>query len=107
MRIRGAKVDRRADGRQGNATHLSLLGKLVHLVQTGSGDPPFEDAVVLLGVHVERLLIHGSVILDLVHRLIWLSRLGLGVWLSCGREMVLEEEMGRVRDGCACGRGAG
>ena len=82
----------------------------MHFIESSTGDSPFENAIVLLGIHVERFLIHGSVILDLVDRRFWLSRLlglRLGIWLAGRREMVLEEEVGGVRNRRGCGRRAG
>ena len=83
--------------------HLSLLGKFVDLLQTCPGYTPLENAVVLLGIDVERLLVHGSVILNLVYGRVRLSRL---LWLRLGlrlgrglRQMVLEEEVRGMRYG--------
>lgn len=89
---------------QGSATHLSLLGKPVHFLQSSPGNTPFENAVVLFGIHVEWLLVHGSIILDLIYRRIRLSHLlGLLVLLrGCLRKMILKEEVGRMRNG-SCG----
>lgn len=55
----------------------------------------------MLGIHVEWLLVHGSIILDLIYGRIRLSRL-LRLWVllrRCLGEMVLEEEVGRMRNG--------
>ena len=62
------------------------------LLETGAGDAPLEDAIVLLCVHVQGLLVHGGIILDLIYG--WLGLAGglgkLVVLLGrCLREMVL------------------
>ncbi len=73
---------------------------------------PLKDAVVLLCVNVERLLVHRGVILDLIYGRLRLARLRLlllrwwrGLWLR-RRKMVLQEEVRGVRDGSRCRRGA-
>ena len=93
-------------------THLALLGEPVHLFEAGPGDPTLENAVVLLRVHVQRLLVDGGVILDLIYG--WVLLAGL-LWLLLvvllgdrGREvLLLEKEVGRVRDRRGCGGRAG
>ncbi len=76
-------------------THLSLPGEPVHLFETSPGYTPFEDAIVLLCVDVQGLLVDGLVILDLVYWGIWFAVvLRLGV-------LVLYEK----RLGCGCWRG--
>ena len=68
------------NGSQGDATHLSLLREPVYFLQSSPGYTPLENAVVLFGIHVEWLLVHGSIILDLIYGRIRLSRL-LGLLL--------------------------
>lgn len=42
-------------------THLSLPGETVDLLEACPGDPTLEDAEVLFGVDIERLLVDGLV----------------------------------------------
>ena len=82
-------------------TDLSLLCEFMNLLETCAGDTPLKDAVILLGIHVEGFFVHGGVILDLIYGRIRLSRL-LRLWVllrRCLGEMVLEEEVGRMRNG--------
>ena len=53
------------------------------LLEAGSGDTALENAIVLLGIHVERFLVHGSVILELIHGMVGLSW-RLRLWLRLG-----------------------
>lgn len=63
----------------------------------------------MLGVHVERLLVHRGVILDLIYRRLWLprllGRLGLLLRGSLGK-MMLEEQMRGMGDWRGSRRGA-
>lgn len=82
--------------------HLSLFGEFVNFLQTRTGDTPFENAIVLFGIHVEGFFVHRGVILDLIHGRVRFSRLlrqGLGLGLRSGLgKVVLEEEVGGMRD---------
>ena len=48
--------------REAKGADLPLPGKTMELLQPGTSDTTFEDAKVLLRVHVERLVINGLVI---------------------------------------------
>lgn len=52
--------------RLGWDTNLSLPRQPVKLLKPGASYTPFEDAIVLLGVDVEGLLVEGWIVLDLV-----------------------------------------
>lgn len=49
----------------------------MELLEPGAGYSPFEDAVVLLCIDVERLLVKRGVILDLVDGLFWVAMVGV------------------------------
>jgi len=71
-------------------TYLSLPGKPVNLVETGTGDTTFEDAEVLFCVYIERLLVYLVIV--------WL---GIVVWRRM--YVVMEEEV--IYGGVAVGWG--
>lgn len=78
-------------------TDLALPGEAMELLDPGAGYTAFEDAIVLLGVDVEGLLVEGGVILDLVDGGVVVAVLGF--W-------VVEEEIvgGGLGDGGGHGR---
>jgi len=51
----------------------------MELLEPGASYSPFEDAVVLLCIDVERLLVERGVILDLVDGLFWVAMVGVVV----------------------------
>lgn len=60
-------------------TDLALPGEAMELLDPGAGYTAFEDAIVLLGVDVEGLLVEGGVILDLVDGGVVVAVLGFWV----------------------------
>ena len=76
----------------------------MHLLEPGSGYATLEDAIVLLGVNVERLLVNGRVVLDLIDRGIGVS-LVLRMWILLLGLLLDEEVMRGIWNGSGYGGG--
>jgi hypothetical protein len=78
--------DEKGERLRGVKTNLSLLGKAMDLFKTSTSDTALQDAIVLLGIDIERFVVQG---------MIWLRRVE-EVMLLVVRIDGMDEDIARV-----------
>lgn len=70
-------------------TDLSLPGQSVDLFESSPRYASFKNAVILLCINVERFLVDGNVILNLIHRRLMVAMFVWQLMLFCGRRLLV------------------